>query len=83
MSCVQTRINYSNGMFCFSFQGTTPQFTRSYADKKWLRNIILSHLFECSTKQLRISLGFKRQRPAKEVDRQAAMRTSWTVGRKN
>lgn len=74
MSCVQTRINYSDGMFCFSFQGTTPQFTGSYADKKWLRTMIKSNLFSCRTKWLRISLGFKRQRPGEAVDRQTAMR---------
>lgn len=46
MSCVQTIINYLDGMFCFPFQATTPQFTVSFADKKWLRSMLkLTHFY--------------------------------------
>lgn len=46
MSCVQTIINYPDGMFCFSFQATTPQLAVSFTDKKRLRSMVkLTHFY--------------------------------------
>lgn len=67
MSWVQTRINYSRGMFCFSLQGAAPQFTRSYADKKWWRTIIKKKLLEGRAEWPRVSLGFRRRRPGRPL----------------
>lgn len=74
MSCVQTIINYSDGMFCFSFQATTPQLVVSFTDKKRLRSMVkLTHFYVGLKDWGGISPSFKRHTHAEDRDRQEAV----------
>lgn len=73
MSCVQTIINYLDGMFCFPFQATTPQFTVSFADKKWLRSMLKLTHFYLGLNDGGISPSFRGHNHAEDRDRQEAV----------